>query len=100
MPTPTKTQVVKVTGVPEELLRLLDDQVAKRHYAGRSEYVRELIRKDLLSGAAPSSLPAFGAKSVSEAEAVFARIEARDTANIRPLAQGADSRDAIYADRA
>lgn len=42
----TKSSVIKVTGVPEELLHLLDERVKTRHYAGRSEYIRELIRRD------------------------------------------------------
>ncbi len=39
---------LKVTGVSEELLRLLDDQIRARHVSGRSEYIRELIRRDVL----------------------------------------------------
>jgi len=42
------SQTIKVTGVPEELVRLLDKRVKQRHAAGRSEYIRELIRKDVL----------------------------------------------------
>ncbi|HET6383729.1 MAG TPA: hypothetical protein VFJ58_10080 [Armatimonadota bacterium] len=50
-------RTIKVTGVSEELLRLLDDRIRVRHATGRSEYIRELIRKDLLDHAA-SGAPA------------------------------------------
>ncbi|MGO8673346.1 MAG: hypothetical protein ACLQVD_18545 [Capsulimonadaceae bacterium] len=43
-----KSHVVKVTGVTEELLGLLDDRVRARHATGRAEYIRELLRRDLL----------------------------------------------------
>ncbi|HET6385132.1 MAG TPA: ribbon-helix-helix domain-containing protein [Armatimonadota bacterium] len=42
------SHTIKVTGVPEELVRLLDERIKRRHAAGRSEYLRELIRKDVL----------------------------------------------------
>lgn len=44
----TSSLTIKVTGVPQDLVALLDDRVKRRHAAGRSEYVRELIRKDVL----------------------------------------------------
>lgn len=40
---------IKVTGISDELLRLLDERVQAEHVTGRSEYIRELIRQDLLS---------------------------------------------------
>ena len=43
-------QTIKITGVPEELVRLLDIRVKERHIVGRSEYLRDLIRKDVLGG--------------------------------------------------
>jgi metal-responsive CopG/Arc/MetJ family transcriptional regulator len=43
-----QSHTIKVTGVPEELVRLLDNRIKERHTAGRSEYIRELIRKDVL----------------------------------------------------
>lgn len=42
------SRTLKITGVPEELVSLLDAHIKTRHAAGRSEYVRELIRKDVL----------------------------------------------------
>lgn len=48
MPSTSKSHIVKVTGVPEDLLRLLDARVKERHAAGRAEYIRELIRRDVL----------------------------------------------------
>lgn len=42
------SHTIKVTGVSTELLELLDKQIAARHATGRSEYIRELIRKDVL----------------------------------------------------
>ena len=48
---------IKVTGVSDELLRLLDERVQAQHVTGRSEYIRELIRQDLLpptNGQAPA----------------------------------------------
>jgi metal-responsive CopG/Arc/MetJ family transcriptional regulator len=95
-----KTHIVKVTGVPDELLQLLDDRVAKRHFGGRSQYLRDLMRRDLLDAASANPHPSGGARTVAEAEAIFERIESRDTSHVLPLAPGADSREAIYGDRA
>ena len=49
-----KSHVVKITGITEELLGMLDDRVRERHATGRSEYIRELLRRDLLSNPAPT----------------------------------------------
>ena len=49
-----KSHVVKITGITEELLGMLDDRVRQRHATGRSEYIRELLRRDLLGDAGPS----------------------------------------------
>ena len=46
---PTASRVVKVTGMSGELLELLDLRVRQQHAGGRSEYIRELIRRDVLS---------------------------------------------------
>lgn len=43
------SQVVKVTGMSEELLRLLDARVKQQQAMGRAEYIRELIRRDALA---------------------------------------------------
>lgn len=51
-----KSQVVKVTGMSEDLLRLLDARVKQQQATGRAEYIRELIRRDAL--ASPSHLKA------------------------------------------
>ena len=42
------SRTIKVTGVPQDLVALLDQRVKDRHAVGRSEYIRELIRKDVL----------------------------------------------------
>ena len=41
--------VVKVTGMSEELLNLLDARVKQQQATGRAEYIRELIRRDALA---------------------------------------------------
>jgi len=53
------SRTIKVTGVPEELLQLLDRRIRAQHATGRSEYIRELIRRDVLvtPGAATSGWP-------------------------------------------
>jgi hypothetical protein len=47
-PRTQKSHVVKVTGVSDELLGLLDSRVLARHATGRSEYIRELLKRDLI----------------------------------------------------
>ena len=44
--------VVKVTGMSEELLNLLDARVKQQQATGRAEYIRELIRRDALASLA------------------------------------------------
>jgi hypothetical protein len=52
------SHTIKVTGVPEELLQLLDQRIRTQHATGRSEYIRELIRRDVLpSPGAPTGWP-------------------------------------------
>jgi Arc/MetJ-type ribon-helix-helix transcriptional regulator len=55
MPSRVNTHVVKVTGVSDEQIRMLDARVSARRYRGRAEYIRELIRRDALAGS-PSRL--------------------------------------------
>jgi len=98
MATTTKTHVMKITGVPEELLQLVDNRVSERHYAGRSEYVRELIRRDMTEGTHSTKLTDLKPHTEAELSAIFARIESRDWGHVQPLAPGADSREAIYGD--
>ncbi len=43
------SHTIKVTGVSEELLALLDERIRAQHATGRSEYIRELIRREVLS---------------------------------------------------
>ena len=93
-----RAHVVKVTGVSDELLRLFDERVRELHYAGRAEYVRELIRRDLLAGNGFRASPN-RSQAVRNAQAVFARIEERGRLGVEPLSPGADSRAAIYADQ-
>jgi|GEM_PF-2377144 len=53
------SHTIKVTGVSDELLQLLDQRIQTQHATGRSEYLRELIRRDVLgvreSGSATGS---------------------------------------------
>lgn len=50
------SHTIKVTGVSDELLQLLDERIRAQHATGRSEYIRELIRRDVLaSPAVPSA---------------------------------------------
>lgn len=46
-------RTIKVTGVSDELVSLLDAKIREVHAAGRAEYVRELIRKDVLQKKRP-----------------------------------------------
>ena len=49
---------IKISGVSDELLRRVDERWKGRHYADRSEYVRDLIRKDVL-GEQGNATPTF-----------------------------------------
>ena len=40
-------QTIKVSGIPDEMARKLDERWRSQHYADRSEYIRELVRRDL-----------------------------------------------------
>jgi metal-responsive CopG/Arc/MetJ family transcriptional regulator len=44
------SHTIKVTGVSDGLLQLLDRRIEAQHATGRAEYIRELIRKDVLTG--------------------------------------------------
>ncbi len=44
------SRTIKVTGVPDDLLKLLDEKIRDQHARGRAEYIRELIRRDVLEG--------------------------------------------------
>ena len=98
MATTTKTGVIKVTGVPEDLIRQLDDRVSERHYGGRSEYLRELMRRDLSANAEARTQLQPRRRSVDDIKAVFARIESRDGGHVQPLAPDVDVREIIYGD--
>lgn len=52
------THTIEVTGIPEEMLERLDSRARERHATDRSEYVRELIARDLSSGPEVSDTPA------------------------------------------
>lgn len=43
------SHTIKVTGVSDELLQLLDQRIQAQHATGRAEYIRELIRRDVLT---------------------------------------------------
>jgi len=51
------SHTIKVTGVSPELLQLLDERIRAQHAAGRSDYIRELIRKDILEAPANGGAP-------------------------------------------
>ena len=53
------SHTIKVTGVSAELLRLLDQRIRSQHATGRAEYIRELIRRDILAAQpdAPAEWP-------------------------------------------
>lgn len=42
------SHTIKVSGMSDALLRLLDERLREQHSTGRSEYIRELIRRDVL----------------------------------------------------
>ena len=50
---------IKISGVSDELLSLVEKRWKGQHYADRADYVRDLIRRDLVGGAAPTALPSF-----------------------------------------
>ncbi len=52
------SHTIKVTGVSDELLLLLDERIQAQHSTGRAEYIRELIRKDVLGARAGAAGPA------------------------------------------
>lgn len=39
--------VVKISGISDEMIALIDAKWKAEHFADRSEYVRELVRRDL-----------------------------------------------------
>ena len=43
-----QSHTIKVTGVSDGLLKLLDDKIVRQHASCRSEYIRELIRRDVV----------------------------------------------------
>src|SRR4051794_12349048 len=43
------SRTIRVTGVSDELLDLLDRRIRAQHGTGRAGYIRELLRRDLLS---------------------------------------------------
>lgn len=52
------SRTIKVTGIPEELLQRLDRHIQTLPVTGRSEYIRELIHRDVLeSRATPPGWP-------------------------------------------
>jgi metal-responsive CopG/Arc/MetJ family transcriptional regulator len=50
------SHIVKVTGMSEELLGLLDARVKQQQATGRAEYIRELIRRDALASLNSSAI--------------------------------------------
>lgn len=46
--------VVKISGISDEMMALIDAKWKAEHFADRSEYVRELVRRDLATMKAKS----------------------------------------------
>lgn len=44
--------MIKISGVSDELLSLVDARWKSQHFADRSEYIRDLVRRDLLPSSA------------------------------------------------
>lgn len=59
---------IKVTGVPDKLLKLLDQRVQERQWLGRSEYIRDLIRRDVFGD--PSLQPSENFEIKNESPAI------------------------------
>ena len=51
------THSIEVTGISDELLEALDRRVRSGRVAGRSEYLRELLARDLAAEEPPSGWP-------------------------------------------
>jgi len=45
----TVGHVLKVGGIPDDLLRRIDERVSGRRLGGRAQYIRDLIERDLES---------------------------------------------------
>lgn len=45
---------IKISGVSDELLSLIENRWRGQHYADRAEYVRDLIRRDIVAKDLPS----------------------------------------------
>ncbi len=51
------SHTIKVTGVSDELLQLLDERAQALRSSGRSEYIRGLIRRDVLAATLDGTSP-------------------------------------------
>lgn len=91
------SHTVKVTGISDELLSLIDKNIRRVHAKGRSEYIRELIRKDLL--ACEKGKPFYEAASREEWSDVFRRWAESHHRDFSPLTDKATRRESIYGDR-
>lgn len=65
------SQTIKISGVPDELMRRLDDRWRAEQYTDRSEYIRELVRRDLKA----ASLGEFVRQTFGESSADLAETE-------------------------
>ena len=81
---PTVSHVVKVTGMSGELLELLDLRVRQQHAAGRAEYIRELIRRDVLA----SQILAPVSPEQSLAQEYHTLVDLELEARLTPVQQG------------
>jgi len=90
------SHVIKVTGVSDELLSLLDMKMRQQHATGRAEYIRELIRRDILA----SEIIRPSQESVSPAEWSRQFHEWAESHKPTPnLSASAISRKSLYKER-
>ena len=51
------SHTIKISGVSAELLKLLDERIQTQQAGGRSQYLRDLIRRDVATAPAPRNAP-------------------------------------------
>jgi metal-responsive CopG/Arc/MetJ family transcriptional regulator len=83
-------RTIKVSGFSDELLALVEKRWA-RHYGDRSEYIRDLIRKDVLTDARDRR------KQAEDPTAGFAVVRESNTTALRLYEQKSISEAALEA---
>ena len=95
---PATSCVVKVTGMSPELIALLDARVREQHAAGRAEYVRELIRRDVLSRrplpAAPSGQEMLAEYHLLADRKLDGRLSSAEQTRLQELEEAMDREEA------